>query len=76
MVYYFVIEENISKVKALIGTRFICKGGYRHEYGVYTKEHGYDSLHKAELEVKAAQRFYKESCCKTEGDFWKHYIER
>ena len=76
MIYYFVIEENVSRIPNLVGTKLICKGGYRYKYGEYVKEHGYDDLHKAELEAKAAIRFYKESCTKTEGDFWKHYIER
>ena len=75
MIYYFVIEENVSKIPAAYGTKYICKGGHRYKYGEYIPEHGYDNQHKAELEQNAAIRFHKTSLHKTNADVWKHYIE-
>lgn len=76
MVYYFVVEENISNVDGISGKRFICKGGHRYDYGDFNPKHGYTTLHKAEVEVKAALRFNRDNSFKTNADKWKFFIEK
>ena len=75
MKYYFVIEENVSSNPDLRGTKFICKKGVRIDYGLFEEKNGFTAEHKADLELAAAERFYKTSRFKTTSDVWVHYIE-
>lgn len=72
---YFAIEENISNVPNMKGTKYICKKGVRYEYGKFEEALGFVSEHKAQLEVNAAIRFWKTAEYKVAGDVWKHYFE-
>ena len=74
MKVYFAIEENISNTSSK-GTKYICKGGIRKSYGEFTEKNGHLSLHKVNLEIENAKKFYQTCTHLSSADVWAHYYE-
>ena len=67
---YYVIGES-----AYSGTKYIYHSGQAFEYGVFTKELGYETYHKAELQLKKIDRHVNSSPITRACDLVKLSIE-